>query len=95
MNGSGKILVVKADRSVEDFDKRKLAGSIWRSMSGKYFCYGHAEKLAEAIQSYIQRKPMTIVTSAAVFEMAIKALRCRRSLSGLAQRPARTGMRKT
>jgi len=75
MNGSGKIRVVKADRSAEDFDKTKLAGSIWRSMDGKLACYGHADRLAEAVESYIQRKGMTVVTSAAVFEMVIKALR--------------------
>ena len=75
MSGSGTVQVLKRDGTAEGFDGRKLAASIWRSMDRDSTSYEHARRLAEAVETYIIRKGKACVSSSAVFEMTVKALR--------------------
>lgn len=75
MNGSGTIQVLKRDGSVERFDRARLAGGMWRAMSGTVGRYRDARQLAEAVELYLERCRMRCVSSAAVFEMALQVLR--------------------
>jgi hypothetical protein len=74
MAGSGTISVVKHDGTSEPFDTHKLAGTIWRAMRGRGD-YLHALRLAEAVRTYVVSRHAPSVTSAAVFEMTIKAMK--------------------
>ena len=69
------IWVLKKDGTAEAFDRRKLAAAIWRAMSRTRASYDHAARLAEAIETYIRRSRTRCVSSAAVFEMTLKALK--------------------
>lgn len=75
MHGSGTIQILKRDRSVERFDARKMAVSVWRAMRGSDMPFEYAEKLAEAIEIYLRRRGGSYVSSSAVFEMVLTALR--------------------
>ena len=75
MSGSRTIQVLKRDGTAEAFDHRKLAAAIWRAMSRKSATYEHARRLGEAVETYIIRKGNLCVSSSAVFEMTLKALR--------------------
>ena len=75
MNGSGTIRVVKRDGNVEVFDAGKLAGAMYRAMSGFWGRYEDARELARAVGIYLARRGHRRVSSAAIFEMALKSLR--------------------
>jgi len=75
MSPSRKIQVLKRDGTAEAFDSRKLAASIWRAINCRSATYEHARRLAEAVETYIIRKGCRCVSSSAVFEMTVKALR--------------------
>ena len=75
LSGSGKIRVLKRDQSVEAFDARKLAVSMWRAMGRNRARFEHAGRLAEAVEFYLLRRGTTCVSSSAVFEMSLKAMR--------------------
>ncbi len=75
MNGSGMIRVLKRDGTIEPFDTRKLAGAIWRAMRGMPGRYEDACQLALAMKIYIDRDTVKVVSSGAIFEMAVKVLR--------------------
>jgi len=75
VNGSGTIRVVKRDGNVEVFDAGKLAGAMYRAMSGFWGRYEDARELARAVGIYLARRGHRRVSSAAIFEMALKSLR--------------------
>ena len=75
MEGSGTIRVLKRDQSVELFDARKLSVAFWRPIAPTSGGYGDALKLAEAVGIYLSRNDWQCVSSAALFEMALKVLR--------------------
>lgn len=74
VNESGMIRVLKRDGTVEPFDTRKLAGAIWRAMRGTPGQYEDACQLALAMKIYIDRETVKVVSSGAIFEMAVKVL---------------------
>lgn len=84
MNESGMIRVLKRDGTVEPFDARKLAGAMWRAMRETPGRYEDACQLALAMKVYIDRETVKVVSSGAIFEMAVKVLR-RVSLAGAAE----------
>ena len=69
------VQVLKRDGSVEGFDPRKLAAAIWRSMRGTSGTFEHARRLAEAVELYLPRRGVKCISSTALFEMTLKALR--------------------
>jgi hypothetical protein len=79
------IRVVKRDGGIEPFDEAKLAGSIWRGLSGGGACHEAAWHLARAIKTYLIRAGKRRATSAAIFEMVARILR-RVDLGGSAGR---------
>ena len=74
MDGSGKVRVVKRDGSVENFDRAKLASAMWRAMRAAVGTFDDARQLAWAIELYVGRRGWGVVSSAAIFEMALKVL---------------------
>lgn len=76
MDGSGTIRVLKRDGSTERFDARKLSLMLWRGMQRTEADFHHARQLSEAIEVFMLRNGRMCVSSAAVFEMAIKSLKC-------------------
>ena len=72
---SGTIRVLKRDRSVELFDARKLAAAMWRAMPPGSASFDHVRRLAEAVDVYLRRQGRLCISSSAVFEMTVKALR--------------------
>ena len=75
MSGSGTIRVVKRDRTVEPFDVRKLTASLWRAARGAPICFDHVRQIAEAIELHLIRRGRRQIGSAALFAMAIRAMR--------------------
>ena len=75
MNGSGTIRVVKRDGSGDMFSPRKLALAMYRGMRSSEGRYADALDLAVAIQIYLSRSGYLCISSAAIFEMAMKVLR--------------------
>lgn len=75
MSGSGTIRVLKRDGSVEAFDARKLSAAIWGAMQGGGARFEHARRMGEAVETYLRRCGGGCVSSSAVFEMVVKALR--------------------
>ena len=73
--GSGTIRVLKRAGSVELFDTARLRLSMWRAMRGDGGSFDHADQLAEAIGVYLRRSSCGLVTSRALLEMALRALR--------------------
>lgn len=69
------IRVVKRDGSVEMFDAHKLAAAMYRAMSGFWGRHEDASELARAVGIYLARRRRRRVSSAAIFEMALKSLR--------------------
>lgn len=84
VNESGMIRVLKRDGTIEPFDTRKLAGAMWRAMRGTPGRYEDACQLALAMKIYIDRDTVKVVSSGAIFEMAVKVLR-RVALAGAAE----------
>lgn len=74
VNGSGTIRVIKRNGSVEDFDRRKIAGALYRAMEDTEGTFHDACELAWAIEIYLQRRECPCVSSAAVLEMGLKVL---------------------
>ena len=74
-NGSGTIRVRKRDGGVEDFDVAKLTRSLWRVISPAGKTFDDACQLAWAIHAYLRREGTDCLSSAVVFEMALKVLR--------------------
>ena len=78
MNGSGTVRVVKRDGTEEAFDVHKLAAALFRAMRASGGRFRDADQLAQAIGIHLRRCGWSRVSSAAIFEMAIKVLRrCR------------------
>jgi len=75
VNGSGTIGVLKRDQSVELFCAEKLAGALWRAAQGTPAKFQEVRQIAGAVQTYLLRRRGRCVSSRAVFEMALKALR--------------------
>ena len=69
------ICVRKRDETLEPFDRWKLTGSMWRAMQGTQGSFDHARRLSEAAQIYLKRSSEECVSSRALFEMMLKALR--------------------
>lgn len=67
--------MLKRDRSTEQFDVRKLSVAMWRAMGGSNVPYDYARKLGEAIEVYMLRRKGAVVSSLAIFEMALKVFR--------------------
>lgn len=75
MARSRTICVVKRDGTVERFDRFKLRACLLRVLpAGIDGAYG-ADALSSAIGCYMQHRNVRCTTSAAVFEMALTALR--------------------
>ena len=72
---SGTISVRKKNGQIQPFDTGKLAGCIWRSVDAVGGEYQLAWEIARAVEIYLRRKDRDEVTSSAVFEMCLKALR--------------------
>jgi len=66
---------VKRDGSGDMFSPRKLALAMYRGMQNSEGRYADALDLAVAIQIYISRSGYVCISSAAIFEMAVKVLR--------------------
>jgi hypothetical protein len=75
MNGSRTIRVVKRDGCEEPFEVLRLAAAMHRGMRHTRGTLYDAGQLAMAIEIYLDRTERRRVTSAAVFEMAVKVLR--------------------
>ena len=82
MNGSGTIWVQKRDGGVEDFDSLKLVGAVSRAVRPAGGRCGYARPIAAAIELFCRRSGCACVSSAAVFEMTVKAMRCVRLETG-------------
>jgi len=75
MNGSRTIRVVKRDGREEPFEVLRLAAAMHRGMRHTRGTLYDAGQLAMAIEIYLDRAERRRVTSAALFEMAVKVLR--------------------
>jgi ATP cone domain-containing protein len=75
VTGSRTIQVRKRDGSQEGFDVLKLAASMWWGIRRAGGRYQHARDLSDAIRLHLLRGKRQWITSAALFEMAIKVLR--------------------
>jgi len=67
--------VRKRDGSEEPFDPGKLAGAFWRVMAERGGCHELAGRLAGAVETYLICRQRRGVSTAALFEMAVKVLR--------------------
>jgi len=75
VSGSRKVRIVKRDGSSEPYDGAKLAGTVYRAMwrgPGGRQCACH---LAVAIGIHLRRSHLRRISSAAIFEMVVLALR--------------------
>ena len=75
MSGSRKIRIAKRDGSTEAFDPGKLAGAVYRVMEPGKDSLVRSRHLALAVGLYLHRAGRGRVSSAAVFEMTVQALR--------------------
>lgn len=77
MSGSRTVQVLKRDGSWEAFDARKLAGAMCKAIAACDSGRPQAQALAMAgvIGTFLQRRQSHCVSSAAIFEMAVKVLR--------------------
>ncbi|MHC4982193.1 MAG: ATP cone domain-containing protein [Planctomycetota bacterium] len=76
MYGSWTIRVIKRDGCEEDFDAAKLAASIHLAMLQSEGTFHDASHLALAARIYLARSGVKRISSAAMMEMVMKALRC-------------------
>lgn len=70
-----KTLVLKADGSVEAFDRMKLTSSMWRAMHGAGGKFRDARNLAETIEIYLGKKRQKCIETSAISEMCAKIMR--------------------
>jgi len=75
MPGSRTIRVIKRDGGIEPFNLGKLTAAIWAAMHAREGDYYDARELAAAVMLYAQRLGWPCITTAAVFEVALKVLR--------------------
>lgn len=75
MDRSRMIKVTKRDGSVEDFDVAKLGGTLGRGFKRVGGDISDARELARAIEIFLIRGKRYDISSAALFEMGLKALR--------------------
>lgn len=75
MSTSWKIRIRKQDGGREAFDIEKLTGSLRRGMRQVGVSAEGACELARAIHIHLQRRRRRLISSSAVFEMVLKALR--------------------
>lgn len=75
MKRSGKIRVIKRDSSVEPFDTAKLRRCLWQAMQGHGGQFVQAHHLSQAIRTYLHLNRRQVVSSRALFEMAVRVLR--------------------
>jgi hypothetical protein len=91
VNGSRKVRVLKRDGTEEAFDPHKLAGAMFRAMRETEGRFYDAYQLAQALGMYLRRSRRRRISSAAIFEMAVKVLRrCRLGAAGEAMEAHRT-----
>jgi transcriptional regulator NrdR family protein len=76
VKGSWKIRVLKRDSSIEHFNIAKLRLSLWRALGADSESFLHADWLAHAIQGFLHYEGHRAVSSRALFEMAVRSLRC-------------------
>jgi hypothetical protein len=75
VEGSWKIRVLKRDGNVEDFDPQKLSVAMSKAMLAvRRGGLGEARDLSIAIGIYLARSSCRCISSAAIFEMALKVL---------------------
>lgn len=72
------IQVVKRDSSVEPLCVDRLRACLWRAMGPAGGRFSKAHHLSRAIQLYLHRTGAVEVSSRALFEMAVRALRLTR-----------------
>lgn len=72
---SRMIRVLKRDSSTERFDHAKLRRSLWQAMGSMPDHLAHADAIARAIGDYLRLSITRAVSSRALFEMALGALR--------------------
>ncbi|MDY6913079.1 MAG: hypothetical protein SVT52_01290 [Planctomycetota bacterium] len=75
MDGSRTIRVRKRDGSVEAFEARKLAASLLRVVGQAGENSYYVRQIAEAVKIYLLRRRWVCISSAAIFEMSVSALR--------------------
>ncbi len=75
MNGSGTIHVLKRDNSTEPLAPAKLRLCLWRGLSGSGGRFEQAQWLTDAIAAHLRRAGQPTISSGALFEMAVNALR--------------------
>lgn len=75
MKGSGTIQVLKRSGITEPFRIDLLGLCMWRAMHDRQGRFAQATQLAEAITIHLSRNGCHIVTSRALLEMALRALR--------------------
>jgi hypothetical protein len=74
-NGSRMVLVLKRGGGTEPFKLEKLRRCFWRALGGEGFTFQSAECLAQAVGIYLRREDRWRVSSRALLEIAIRALR--------------------
>ena len=75
MMGSRMIQVLKRAGEPEPFDRRRLRLCLWRAMRGGDAAFTHADRLSEAIGLFVGQRGCRVVSSRALLEMALRALR--------------------
>lgn len=75
MDAKGTLQVIKRDGSLEPFNSRKLAGSMYRAMTETSGRYRDAADLAGAIRCHLDRSATRCIASRTLLEMCTKVLR--------------------
>lgn len=74
-NGSRMVLVVKRGGGTEPFKFEKLRRCFWRALGGEGWSFQSAECLSQAVGIYLRREDRWRVSSRALLEIALRALR--------------------
>jgi hypothetical protein len=74
-NGSRMVLVVKRGGGTEPFSPEKLRRCFWRALGGETDLFQSAECLSQAVGIYLKRENRWRISSRALLEIAIRALR--------------------
>lgn len=82
--GSRRISVVKRDSSIEPFDRNKLRSCLLRALMPSPKAIEYAEVVSSAVRRFLVRRSQRCISSAALLEMALTALRA----AGLAEAAA-------
>jgi hypothetical protein len=74
-NGSRMVLVVKRGGGTEPFKLEKLRRCFWQALGGEGCLFQSAQCLAQAVGIYLRREDRWRISSRALLEIAMRALR--------------------